>query len=56
VVHERFVAMGRSAGVAQTHEVAEGKTHIADGVASSEVSGSRRTTSSLVGLQRSEVS
>src|SRR5687767_814117 len=27
--------MGRSAGVAQTHEVTEGKTHIADGVASS---------------------
>ena len=44
MVHERFVAMGRSAGVAETHELAEGKTHMSDGVASSEVSGSRRTT------------
>jgi hypothetical protein len=41
VVHERFVAMGGSTGVAQTHEVAEGKTHMSDGVASSVVSGSR---------------
>jgi anti-sigma regulatory factor (Ser/Thr protein kinase) len=35
VVHEGFVAMGGSAGVVKTHEVAEGKTHISDGVASS---------------------
>ena len=42
--YEGFVAMGGSAGVAQTHEVAEGKTHMSDGVASSEMSGSRRTT------------
>jgi hypothetical protein len=28
-----------------SHGVAEGKTHMSDGVASSEVSGSRRTTS-----------
>ena len=41
MVHERFVAMGGSVGLAQTHEVAEGKTHMSDGVASSGVSGSR---------------
>ena len=42
MVHERFVAMGGSVGVAQTHEVEEGKTYIYDdGVASSGVSGSR---------------
>jgi hypothetical protein len=28
VVHEVFVAMGGSASVAQTHEVAEGKPHM----------------------------
>jgi hypothetical protein len=44
VVHERFVSIGGSADVAQTHEVAEGKTHMSDGVASSGVSRSRRTT------------
>ena len=56
MVHERFVSIGGSAGVAGAYEVAEGKTHIADLVASSGVSGSRWTTSPLVRLQRSEVS
>jgi hypothetical protein len=32
------------AGVAQAHELAEGKTHMSDGVASSGMTGSRRTT------------
>jgi hypothetical protein len=39
-----FVSIGRPAGVTLADEVAEGKTHIADGVASSGVSGNRRTT------------
>jgi hypothetical protein len=44
VVHEVFVSIGGSASVAGAYEVAESKTHMSDGVASSEVSGSRRTT------------
>jgi hypothetical protein len=36
--------MSGSASVAGAYELVEGKTHMSDGVASSEVSGSRRTT------------
>ena len=44
MVHEGLVSIGGLAGVAQAHELAEGKTHISDGVASSGMTGSRRTT------------
>jgi hypothetical protein len=56
VVYEAVGAMGGSAGVAGVYEMAEGKTLMSDGVASSGMTGIRRTTSPLVTLQRSEVS
>jgi hypothetical protein len=52
LVYERVGTMSGSASVAGAYEVAEGKTRMSDGVASSGMIGSRRTTSPLVTLLR----
>jgi hypothetical protein len=45
LVHEGIGTMSGFASVVGDHEVAEGKTRMSDGVASSGMTGSRRTTS-----------